>query len=226
MGLEQSGFEIVPEVISEARCDELASRVSRCLAGRAGSRSILENAWCRQLANDLAEEPRIQSMLRSRAVCVQCTYFDKSPDANWLVAYHQDLTIAVLRRVESNLCSGWSMKQGIVFVQPPTPVLEALLAVRVYLDESNDGNGPLRVIKGSHIHGHIRAGDIAAVRDRSEEIACMVPRGGALVLKPLLLHASSKSTTSQPRRVLHFLFGPADLPEGLAWRTAVQLRAR
>jgi hypothetical protein len=42
-----------------------------------------------------------------------------------------------------------------------------------------------------------------------------------LVMRPLLLHASSKATSLTPRRVLHFLFGPPSLPLGLEWQWAV-----
>jgi hypothetical protein len=40
-------------------------------------------------------------------------------------------------------------------------------------------------------------------------------------MKPLLLHASSKATVPNRRRVLHFLFGPKALPLGLSWAYAV-----
>ena len=42
-------------------------------------------------------------------------------------------------------------------------------------------------------------------------------RGDALLMRPLVLHASSKSSGSSLRRVLHFVFGPEVLPYGLAW---------
>ena len=44
--------------------------------------------------------------------------------------------------------------------------------------------------------------------------------GAALVLRPLLLHASSKASGESRRRVLHFLFAPADPPNGLRWQHA------
>jgi hypothetical protein len=45
--------------------------------------------------------------------------------------------------------------------------------------------------------------------------------GGALILKPLLLHASSKARVAVHRRVLHFVFGPQALPLGLEWPYAI-----
>jgi hypothetical protein len=46
-------------------------------------------------------------------------------------------------------------------------------------------------------------------------------RGGALAMRPLILHASSKATSLASRRVLHFVFGPPKLPLGLEWRWAI-----
>jgi hypothetical protein len=39
-----------------------------------------------------------------------------------------------------------------------------------------------------------------------------------MLMKPLLLHASSKASVAGIRRVLHFVFGPAQLPGALRWR--------
>ena len=41
-----------------------------------------------------------------------------------------------------------------------------------------------------------------------------------MLMRLLLLHASSKATGASRRRVLHFLFGPPRLPLGLAWAHA------
>ncbi len=43
----------------------------------------------------------------------------------------------------------------------------------------------------------------------------------ALIMKPLILHASSKSSSDERRRVLHFVFGPRTLPLGLEWQLAI-----
>ena len=47
------------------------------------------------------------------------------------------------------------------------------------------------------------------------EVHVSVPRGGAMLMRPLLLHASSKILAHTPRRVLHFVFAPAIPPDGL-----------
>lgn len=59
------------------------------------------------------------------------------------------------------------------------------------------------------------------LRDRWGLSTCLAQCGDVLLLRPLLLHASSKSSGSSRRRVLHFLFGPRELPQGMRWHTAV-----
>jgi ectoine hydroxylase-related dioxygenase (phytanoyl-CoA dioxygenase family) len=162
----------------------------------------------------------VRPLLPPDPVAVQCTFFDKSPARNWLVAAHQDLSIPVSRRIDSPAYTGWSRKEGVLYVQPPPAVLERLAAVRVHLDASTPDNGPLRVVPGSHRLGRLSAEEIEIARQRDGEITCLVERGGALVMHPLLIHASSKVSAPAPRRVLHFVYGPARLPDGLDWHDA------
>jgi ectoine hydroxylase-related dioxygenase (phytanoyl-CoA dioxygenase family) len=100
-------------------------------------------------------------------------------------------------------------------------VLEGIVAVRLHLDDSTPSNGALRVVPGSHRRGWLTAAQVQAARDESGEITCSVPKGGVLVMRQLLLHASSKAQVSAPRRVLHFVSGAPVLPLGLTWHTAV-----
>ena len=152
---------------------------------------------------------------------MQCTLFDKSPTKNWLVALHQDLSIPVKRRVDSPDCSGWSEKKGKLYVQPPVRVLEQLLAIRVHIDACPATSGALRVVPRSHAQGRLDSPRADALRTFNGEVVVPVSRGGALVMRPLLLHASSKAGIPNPRRVLHFVFGPSVLPLELQWQWAV-----
>jgi ectoine hydroxylase-related dioxygenase (phytanoyl-CoA dioxygenase family) len=147
--------------------------------------------------------------------------FDKSPLKNWLVALHQDRSISVRRRVESPSLTGWSEKEGDIFVQPPRAVLESVTAIRVHIDACPVEGGALRVVPGSHLSGVLAPNDVERLRDRSGEEVIPLLRGGALILKPLLLHASSKARVAVQRRVLHFVFGPRALPLGLEWQHAI-----
>ena len=104
---------------------------------------------------------------------------------------------------------------------PPDSQNTGVVAVRVHLDDCGPLNGPLRVVPGSHRFGRLADDEVQPVRARLGEVTCIVPQGGALVMRPLLLHASSKVTTPGFRRVLHFLFGPPSLPFGLIWHHSV-----
>jgi len=49
------------------------------------------------------------------------------------------------------------------------------------------------------------------------EISCDVSKGGVMIMKPLLLHSSSRTTNNEKRRVIHLEFSNMELPEELKW---------
>lgn len=215
---ERDGYAIAESVIADDECDALRASVQP-LAASAGRRDLLDLAACRQLAQRLRASDRLRDVLPRAWVAVQCTLFAKGMGRNWLVPPHQDLSIPVQDRVQTPQCTGWSFKSGDLFVQPPTNVLEQLVAIRLQLDPHAEFTGPLHVLPGSH-----RRGRLASDSDLREGRAmwpCVVGKGGVVLMRPLLVHASSKARIDAPRRVLHFLFGPPRLPHGLCWaRTA------
>ena len=170
------------------------------------------------LAVNLRRHPGVAEIVPPRWVAVQCTLFEKSPRKNWLVSLHQDLSIPVRERASNCELSGWSCKDGVLFVQPPPRILESLVALRVHLDDCGPQTGALRVVPGSHRFGRLDGTRASALREEYGEVMPTVSRGGVLAMRPLLLHASSKATVPSLRRVLHFVFGPPTLPLGLAWR--------
>jgi ectoine hydroxylase-related dioxygenase (phytanoyl-CoA dioxygenase family) len=148
---------------------------------------------------------------------VKATYFDKTLAANWKVPWHQDLTIAVREYRDVWGFAQWTVKDGVIHVQPPVEVLEKRVAVRFALDNNDELNGPLRVLPGTHSMGRLNAKRIEKLRIELNEAACCVPEGGALVMRPLLLHASSSMASGDRRRVIHIEFAACDLPGGLEW---------
>jgi hypothetical protein len=176
--------------------------------------------WCEALAIRIARDVRVQRLLPENTTAVQCTLFNKSLETNWLVPLHQDLSIPVAERIDDPHFSGWSEKEGEIFVQPPVRLLEEMLAIRLHLDNCNDRNGALRVVAGSHKLGHLNSIDARRERDQHGDVVIGGPRGGAMLMRPLLLHASSKAVVDGPRRVRHFVFGPEKLPDGLRWKSS------
>ena len=218
--MQSAGFTIVPAVIPEVECEALGEHISAISLRSAGTRNLLSRPWCTDLARALIHHPEIGKLLPSTARAIQCTLFEKSPIRTWLVSLHQDLSIPVAARVEHGQCTGWSEKEGVTFTQPGVAVLDDLVAVRVHIDACPPSAGPLRVVPSSHRAGQLSASQIVALRNTLGELECPVPRGGVLAMKPLLLHASSKASNPAMRRVLHFLFGPSELPYGLRWHVA------
>lgn len=210
-----NGFAVTSRVLTDAECERIALRVPS--NGRPGSRCLLNEAWCAELAGTIRRHDELAVHVPRAHVAVQCTCFEKSVAGNWLVPMHQDLGIPVARRVAHPRLSGWSEKEGVLYVQPPAHFLRQLVAVRLHLDACGKADGPLKVVPGSHRLGRFSAAQVSLMRHGCGEIACPVPRGSTMVMRPLLLHASSKSCGEGRRRELHFLFGPRSLPFGLHW---------
>ena len=104
----------------------------------------------------------------------------------------------------------------MLHVQPPAEVLEHMVSVRFHLDDCGEENGALRDIPGSHLRGRIPEEDIPAMRE-TPEVVCAVAVGGALLMRPLLLHASSPSRVPGHRRVVHLDYASVQLPNGMRW---------
>lgn len=216
-GFAAAGFLRIDAVVPVSSCDQLCADPTLCPADGVGSRALLAHPRCCEVATLLQAHPVVAALLPADPLAVLCTLFNKSPEKNWRVPLHQDLSIPVRARIESLHCSGWSEKEGHWFVQPPRVILEQLVAVRVHLDASTAENGPLRVVPGSHRSGRLSDADAEALRERLGEVPVHAARGAAVVMRPLLLHASSKVMGNAPRRVLQFLFGPRQIGHGLEW---------
>lgn len=220
------GFAVVENVvdtktISTLLCALATIRVQGASqrAGKAfGIRNLLNVVpVARELAQSFACRELVKPILGSRARVVRGLYFDKHRDANWKVAWHQDLSIAVRERIEIEGHGPWSIKAGIPHVQPPVEVLENMLTLRLHLDDADETNGALRVLPGTHKHGRLDARQIEYWKQHETAVTCSVKSGGAVVMRPLLLHSSSTAATPRHRRVLHFEYCWVDLPGGLEW---------
>ena len=215
------GFTVASAVIDGATLASISSHLDTSPAVGAGRRGLLREGWCESLAAKLRSILSAQQLLPEGVVAIQCTLFDKRPTKNWLVALHQDRSIPVRDRVAATELSGWSEKEGEIFVQPPVAVLEQLTAVRLHIDDCSAVNGALRVVPGSHANGVLSQREAEAFRVRYGEILVPACKADALLMKPLILHASSKATSGARRRVLHFVYGPKVLPFGLCWQHAI-----
>jgi hypothetical protein len=216
--VEQHGFAIVPQALDANALRELLAVLGPVSGtGRRGLLGFLA-------VTHLARSSRLLSLVRphltSEPVPVRAIYFDKSPGANWLVPWHQDLSLAVRARADVPGFGPWSTKDGIPHVQAPTELLQQMLTVRVHVDAADEENGALRVLPGSHRFGRVSAERIQQVRREQPDHVCAVSAGDALLMRPLLLHASGRSTTARHRRVLHIEYAGFTLPNELRWHEA------
>jgi hypothetical protein len=214
--LAKQGYANWPGLLSQAECESVSAHIDAQPLDGPGTRHLLSQAWCRDLARRIRTVLTESSLLAPSMAVVQCTLFEKASSKNWLVPVHQDLSIPVSTRTDAPSWRGWSEKEGHLFAQPPVPVLESLLAVRLHIDPCGPMDGPLRIVPGSHTTGLISPE--SAVQMRKAEATCTANPGDAILMRPLALHSSSKSVGSSRRRVLHYLFGPRHLPDGVKWQ--------
>jgi phytanoyl-CoA dioxygenase PhyH len=214
------GFALVEGVFDEDEVSLLKKAVGEKPSigpRRGGVRDLLELEAIRTLSRSEALCCLVRPVLGSAAKVVRATLFDKTDAANWKVPWHQDVTIAVSRRVEAEGFGPWSLKAGVLHVQAPTEILDRMISVRVHLDDCPAQNGALRVIAGSHRSGKVPADSAGEFLRDGSVVACAMMRGGVLLMRPLLFHASSAATMPSHRRVIHFDYAAAELPVGMGW---------
>ena len=218
------GFAVVPSAVPEPELRELeealhADGIESKVQHRSSTyaiRNLLNQHAVRALSQSRPVRSLVESVLGPTCFAVRGILFDKTPQANWFLGWHQDPTIAVKKRVETSGFGSWSLKAGVPHVRPPATVLENMLAVRVHLDDCDASNGPLMVIPESHCRGWLRQDEIAQNTVTCASVCCEVKRGGIVLMRPLLLHASGRAD-GQHRRVVHLEFAAHDLPNGLQW---------
>ena len=177
-----------------------------------------------ELTSNLNVAELVEAVLGTRAFMVRSTLFDKTDGANWGVFWHQDLSIAVKERHDVDGFHAWTRKAGVQCVQPPLEIMSGILAFRLHLDDCFAANGALKVLPGSHRSDNVTADRIEELSSSVNEVICEVPAGGAVLMSPLLLHASSPMINPGHRRVIHLEFTAEELPEPLEWRYRIQCR--
>ena len=217
--LEDAGWEIIHASLSDSVLAGL--RESAFTKPGPGWRCLLDQPLVRETAGFLRAQMIATGYLPARAVAIQAIAFDKTPAANWKVPWHQDVLFPFANPVTTPDYDLASVKDGVDYARPPRVVLEEMLALRLHLDDCGLTDGPLRVAPGSHGQGIVKSHDLSAAARRHGESLCLATTGEALLMKPLLLHASSPASAPNHRRVLHFVFhSGAPLPE--RWHRAVR----
>jgi ectoine hydroxylase-related dioxygenase (phytanoyl-CoA dioxygenase family) len=203
--LEGSGFAIISDVLTEKRLEPIEQELtdSSSHRSRAGIRHALKLPSIAALARESSLLRVARSVLGERAFPYRVTVFEKTTASNWLVVWHQDTALPLRNRRDAPGWGPWSVKDGVTYAHAPASALQRVLALRVHLDDSERDNGPLRVLPKTHTFGVLTDDAIHELSQRVKPVDCLVPKGGILAMRPLIVHSSSKCESRSRRRVLH-----------------------
>ena len=220
MNIHKDGFEIKSKFVSGSLIDSIQKEIKA--SKEADLKSGIRDAnkkfkSIKSLSNSKKFIDLASSILGSKPDIVRVIYFDKTPERNWLVTWHQDKTIAVDAKKEIEGYEVWSIKDGIHHVQPPLDVLNKMITFRLHLDDADKDNGCLKVIPQSHHLGVLSQQELSDVVSSKEPYLCEAEAGDLLIMKPHIIHSSSKSKHAKHRRVIHIEYSNYELPLGLNW---------
>ena len=226
--IETEGFTIIENVYSDFEIENLISiieKVTELGTEKSTFRQSEDLFAIRQFHKEIPESLNyiftdklkeiIATNFGENYFITKSIYFDKPENSNWFVSYHQDLTISVNKKIEIENFENWTNKQNQFAVQPPKEILENNFTIRIHLDKTTKENGALKVLNKSHKKGIYRTENVNI--ENETETICEVEKGGIMIMKPLIFHASNKTTNNERRRVIHIEFSNQILPNELEW---------
>jgi ectoine hydroxylase-related dioxygenase (phytanoyl-CoA dioxygenase family) len=223
--IDDLGFAPVPQAVCAEDIDPILAALERLQAGKSvrrgktyAARNLLATVPAvARLAHAACLRGLVEQVLGPTSFPVRGILFDKVTGANWHVGWHQDQVVPVEERRDVPGFTAWTLKRGVPHVRPPARILERMLTLRVHLDDCGASNGALKVIPGSHKNGLLTDEQIQQIVAQTPPHVCEARKSDALVMRPLLLHASSPATEPTRRRVLHLEYAADPLPAGLQW---------
>lgn len=218
--LDTNGYTIETDVFDPPAIATLRREMERLADGDAlaGKRNLLKlSPIIEQISSGAEMRSILQPVLGDTFFPVRSIFFDKTPERNWPVLWHQDLTIAVEARADVEGFGPWSEKDGIPHVQPPESILACMITARIHLDAADHSNGALRVIPGSHAKGLLERSEIESLTSHDDAVTCVMNAGDMLLMKPLILHSSPRAKNPSHRRVVHIEYSNRELPPPLKW---------
>lgn len=211
--LEKEGFSISKTLFSKKELKEMCDLIDQSDHNFAIRQLVLKVPKLQELIfNNDHFKNLYKSICDERYFLTKAIFFNKPKMSNWFVNYHQDLSISVKNKRETVGYSNWTNKNGQLGVIPPREILESIVTFRIHLDDTNETNGALHVIPKSHNKGIIRVDETFNKNKLEKEVLCNVDRGGVMIMKPLLLHASQRSISAFNRRVIHLEFCNQEIP--------------
>jgi len=223
--IADKGFSVISNVFSTEEIEKISEVIQNIDTSKETFRKSEDLFAIRQFLKEIPEvkdfifnenlKAIIKEIFGENYFVVKSIYFDKPEKSNWYVAYHQDLTISVDKKVSLENFGPWTTKQNQFAVQPPLNIIENIFTIRIHLDDTDENNGALKVVPKSQAKGIYRPETIDW--NVEKENICNVEQGGIMIMKPLLLHGSNRTTNGKKRRVIHIEFSDRELPEELNW---------
>ena len=226
--LEHKGYAVLNNVINLRDIRKIKKAINKIVSAKGKGKEFairslfVKNPSLAQLVFTPAVRALINNVSES-AFLSKAIYFDKSSASNWSVTWHQDLTINLKEEQKMEGYTSWTKKEGIVSVIPPLDVSKSIFTLRLHLDEITTKNGCLEVVPGSHKKVHSDA-EKKVITENIDPMPVLVNEGGVMLMKPLILHRSAKSTNQKSRRVLHLEFTNTELPQGLEWAEQLDIQ--
>ena len=223
--ISEKGFTIINDIFSEKEISQIIDVIDSIDTSKETFRKSEDLFAIRQFLKEVPESHQfifndnirkiINEIFGNNYFVVKSIYFDKPEKSNWYVSYHQDLTISVDKKLDLKGFGPWTTKQNQFAVQPPIDYLKNIFTIRIHLDDTDENNGALKVVPNSDSKEIYRPETIDW-NVETEEI-CSVNKGGIMIMKPLILHGSNRTTNNQKRRVIHIEFSDMELPEEINW---------
>lgn len=215
--IDQDGAQLFKAALSESEVRQLENALSAQPQERAGVRlaGIQDLQPFLGPADPIGQIPA--HILGPDCFAVRAILFDKSAGQNWSLGWHQDRTIAVSKQIDVEGFGPWSVKGGMIHVEPPIELLSRMITVRVHLDSVTNTNAPLLIATASHAFGRISTEEIPEVVHRCGVIQCTAEVGDIWAYSTPILHASDAAVEPTRRRVLQIDYAAEQLPDGLKW---------
>jgi ectoine hydroxylase-related dioxygenase (phytanoyl-CoA dioxygenase family) len=203
--LEEQGFANVPAVLSTRELIPILVSLADLEPprGRAGVRHVLGHPTVKVVAHNPPLMEMAQAVLGSAAFPFRATLFDKASDSNSLTNWHQDTALPLREQIDAPGWGPWSEKQGVIYAHAPAAALQQVVALRLHLDDCTEENGPFKVIPGTHGIGILSDEEIERHATYQQPVECLAARGAVVAMRPLVIHATSKSRSQASRRILH-----------------------
>ena len=220
MNIHQDGVEIKQHLLPDQLLQDVIAEISQ-------SKDLIEKHGIRnaekkfksifQVAHHKNLQQEARKILGGEPQIVRVIFFDKNPDKNWLVSWHQDKTVALNQKFNCEGWGPWTVKDNTHHVQPPLGVLNKMITFRIHLDPSDEENGCLLVMPGSHKRGILKHSEINEITGKDTALPCRVDYGDTFIMRPHILHSSKKSIEPTHRRVIHIEYSSYKLPIDISW---------